>query len=88
MIDDFSALQSQWESHSLYVEHSRPSRPGYTPHFFPIHVCYRWPQKITHTNFHIFLKFSDVMVEIADLTLRAVINSFEVQTISSLMKEK
>ena len=44
---------------------------------------------MTHTNFQIFLKISAVvMVEIVDLALRTVIDSFEMHTMNSLVKQK
>ena len=49
-----------------------------TPTFF-MQVCYRWPQNKTRISFQILLKNSlAVMIEIVDLALRAVINSFEI----------
>ena len=47
-----------------YIGDSRPFRPGCDPHncffffffFFFIQVCYRWPQKMTCTNFQIFFE--------------------------------
>ena len=44
---------------------------------------------MTHTNFQIFLKISlAVIVEIVDLTLRAIIDSFEIYIINSIIKKK
>ena len=44
---------------------------------------------MTHTNFQIFLEISlPVMVEVVDLALRAVIDSFEIYTINSMIKNK
>ena len=44
---------------------------------------------MTCTNFQIFLKISlAVMVEIVDLTLRVVIDSFEIYTINSSIEKK
>ena len=46
-------------------------------------------KKITYTNFEIFLKISLSLIdEIVGLALRAVIDSFEIYTISSLIKKK
>ena len=44
------------------------------------------PQKMTQTNFQIFWKISlVVMVEIIDLTLRGVVDSFEIYIVNSLI---
>ena len=44
---------------------------------------------MTYTNFQLFLKiYLAVIVEIADLALRTVIDSFEIYTINSLTKIK
>ena len=69
---------------------STPNQPGWNLHyFFCIQVCYRWSQKITHTNFQIYVKISlSVIVEIVDLALRAVIDSFEIYTINCLVTQK
>ena len=69
--------------------HSRPNRPGWEPSLFsfPIQVIYAWLQKITYTNFQIFLKISPAaMIEIV-VALRAIIDSFEIYIINSLVKK-
>ena len=46
-------------------------------------------KKITYTNFQILLKISlAVIIEIVDLTLRAVIDFFELYTVNSFIKKK
>ena len=41
----------------LHIGHSTPFQTGWNAHYiFSIQVCYRfWPQKITYTDFQIFL---------------------------------
>ena len=75
----------------LYMRHSRPFRPGCDLHyffFFFIQVCYGWPQK------NYLQQLSDFFENFTGSNgrnrreIRAVIDSFEIYTINSLMKKK
>ena len=65
-----------------------PNRRGWNPHLFSfkyvINDHTKWPTPIIR----FFLKISlVVMVEIVDLTPRAVLDSFQIYTINSLIKK-
>ena len=82
-----------FELHSIFHDflrekiHAKSTRlkPLLFKFFFAFHSIL---QKMTHTNFQIFLKiFLAVMVEIVDFAVRTVIDSFEIYTINSLIKK-
>ena len=73
-------------SSRLYLGHSTPNRLGWSPNFF-LNISMR-PQIMTHTNFQNLQIWLAVIVEISDLALRAVIDSFEIYTINSLIGRK
>ena len=71
------------------MRHSTPNRLGQTLTFFSYSsMLYRWLQKIAYTNFQTFLEIFLIMFEIVDLAPRAVIESFEIYTINSWIKNK